>query len=199
MNSSINPFTRGYHDFDIQRRTRHVGVRHGCMAMLFDLQGMRPALLHGITQTVQRTHPWIPSPGESQFSCAAGTDQQVVNQIRGHAYQVQIFLVLPDELMGRSCRNQMGKAFEGDGVAIVDEAFDGFAQRKNFSHGGSRLSARRGSTPGGRKVPLTQITINPIIDYQFDNRTLQFQEPQNDSARLNRALWLDSITLRRRG
>ena len=57
--------------------------------------------------------------------------------------------------MGRGGRNQVGEAFEGNGVAVVNEAFDRFAQGENLSHGRSRLVALdtvSGDLPYGHKV-----------------------------------------------
>ncbi|MCY1355382.1 hypothetical protein D9M69_418020 [compost metagenome] len=120
----------------------HVGVGQRRMAVLGDLQGVRPALLHRVAQAVQRADAGVAAPGEDQLLRAAGADQQVVDQVGGHAHQGQVFLALADQLVGSGGRDQVGETFEGNGVAIVDEALDGFAESQEFSHGGSRLVVR---------------------------------------------------------
>ncbi|MCY1496378.1 hypothetical protein D9M68_303130 [compost metagenome] len=124
------------------RGTGHIGVGQVGMAVLVDFQAIRPLFLHGVAQAVQRAHAGVATPGEGQLAGAAGADQQVVDQVGGHAHQGQVFLALADDFVGSGSGNQVGEALEGYGVAIVDEAFDGFAEGKDFSHGRSRVLSR---------------------------------------------------------
>ncbi|MNQ57423.1 hypothetical protein D3C85_715790 [compost metagenome] len=111
-----------------------VGVGQVGVAVFLDLQGVRPLLLHRVAQAVQRADAGVAAPGEDQLPGAAGTDQLVVDQVGGHAHQGQLLLALTDDLVTGGSRNQVGEAFEGDGIAIVDEALDGFAQGEDFGH-----------------------------------------------------------------
>ncbi|MCY1246887.1 hypothetical protein D9M72_601630 [compost metagenome] len=52
---------------------------------------------------------------------------------------MQVFLALADQFVGRGSGNQMGEAFEGDGVAVVYETLDCFAESEELGHGFSRL------------------------------------------------------------
>ncbi|MNE57294.1 hypothetical protein D3C80_1522480 [compost metagenome] len=105
------------------------------MAVLFNFHRMRPLLLDRITQAVQRTHARVTAPGEDQLAGTTGTDQLVVDQIRGHAHQGQILLALTNDFMTRRSRDQVREALECNGIAIVDELLHCFVERENFSHG----------------------------------------------------------------
>ena len=83
---------------------------------------------------MQRADPGVAAPGEDQLPRAAGTDQQVVDQVRGHPYQGQVLAALTHDLLGRGGGNKVGKAFQGNRVTVLDKALDGFAERKEFSH-----------------------------------------------------------------
>ncbi|MCY1496187.1 hypothetical protein D9M68_301160 [compost metagenome] len=87
---------------------------------------------------MQRTDAGVAAPGEGQLARAAGADQQVVDQVGRHAHQVQVFLALADQLVGGGSGNQVSEAFEGDGVAVVYETLDCFAESEEFGHGCSR-------------------------------------------------------------
>lgn len=111
-----------------------IGVGEVGVAVFLDLQRLRPALLHRVAQAVQRTDAGVAAPGEHQLLRAACTDQQVVDQVGSHADQRQVFPALADQLVAGGRRDQVSEAFEGDAVAIVDEASHRFAQGEDFSH-----------------------------------------------------------------
>ncbi len=115
-------------------RTGHVGVGEIGVAVFLDFQRLRPVLLHRITQAVQRADAGVATPGKDQLLRAAGADQQVVDQVRGHPHQGQILAPLTHDFVSRGGRNEVGKAFQGDRVAVVNEALDGFAKCEKFSH-----------------------------------------------------------------
>ncbi|MDT4842420.1 hypothetical protein FQZ97_763220 [compost metagenome] len=159
---------------DRERQARgagHIGVGQVGVAVFVDLQGVRPLFLYRVAQAVQRAHAGVATPGEGQLAGAARADQQVIDQVGGHAHQVQVFLALADDLVGGGSGNQVGEALEGYFVAIVDEAFDGFAERKDFSHGRSRVVIQGDGAPGDEKVPPPRPSNNPIIDYSCGYRT----------------------------
>jgi hypothetical protein len=55
----------------------------------------------------------------------------VVDQVRRHPHQGQIFLALTNDFMTRRRRDQVSEAFERDGVAVVDELLHRVVQRKD--------------------------------------------------------------------
>jgi hypothetical protein len=75
-------------------------------------------LLDRIAQAVQEPTPGLP-PQENQLARTAGTDQLVVDQVRRHPHQGQVFLALTNDFMTRRRRDQVGEAFERDGIAVV--------------------------------------------------------------------------------
>jgi len=84
---------------------------------------------------MQGAHARVAAPGENQLACAAGTDQLVVDQVRRHTHQRQVFLALTNDFMACGGRDQVGEAFESDGIAVVHETLDRITQGENFSHG----------------------------------------------------------------
>ncbi|MNY07789.1 hypothetical protein D3C86_1406070 [compost metagenome] len=113
-----------------------VGIGQVGMAVFFDFQCMRPLFLHSITQAMQGADTRVAAPGENQLAGTTGTDQLVVDQVRGHPHQGQVFLALANDFVARGSRDQMGKAFECDRIAVVHELLHRVVQRKNFSHWG---------------------------------------------------------------
>jgi hypothetical protein len=67
--------------------------------MFLDFKRPRPIVFHRVSQAVQRTNPRIPAPGKNQFSRATRADQLVVNDVRRHSHQCQVFSPLPDHFM----------------------------------------------------------------------------------------------------
>ncbi|MNZ80942.1 hypothetical protein D3C78_995960 [compost metagenome] len=106
------------------------------MAVFFDLQRVGPLFLDGVTQTVQRTYARVTTPGENQLAGTTGTDQLVVDQVRGHPHQGQVFLALANDFVTGGRRDQVSKAFERDRIAVVYELLHRVVQRKDFSHWG---------------------------------------------------------------
>ncbi|MNP42996.1 hypothetical protein D3C76_1367910 [compost metagenome] len=102
--------------------------------MFLDFDRVRPLFFNGVAQTMQGTDTRVAAPGEDQLAGATGADQLIVDQVRGHAYQGQIFLALTNDFMPGGSRNQVGEAFEGDAVAVVDELLHGVVEREDFSH-----------------------------------------------------------------
>ncbi len=91
------------------------------MAVFADLQRLRPRMFDRIAQPVQRADAGITAPGKPQCRRTTGADQLVVDQVRGHAHQVQVALALADHLVAGRMRNQMGEAFHRHAVAIGDQ------------------------------------------------------------------------------
>ncbi|MNX87170.1 hypothetical protein D3C86_1190840 [compost metagenome] len=106
------------------------------MAVFFDFQRVWPLLLDRVTQTMQRTDARVTAPGENQLAGTTGTDQLVVDQVRGHPHQGQVFLALANDFVTRRRRDQVSEAFERNGIAVVYELLHRVVQRKNFSHWG---------------------------------------------------------------
>ena len=63
------------------RRAGAIGGGHAGMAVLVQFQRLRPLLLDGIAQTMQRADARIAAPGEGELSRAAHADQLVVDQV----------------------------------------------------------------------------------------------------------------------
>ena len=84
---------------------------------------------------MQGTYARVAAPGKNQLARTTGPDQLVVDQVGRHAHQRQVFLALTDDFMTCRCRDQVGKAFERDGIAVIDELLYRISQRKDFSHG----------------------------------------------------------------
>ena len=111
-----------------------VSVRHRGVRMLDDLDLVRPAVLVGVPETVQRADARIAAPGKRHALGAAHADQLVVNQIRRHADQREAFAFLADDFMPRRKGNEMREAFHGNRVAILHVRFDRLREREKFSH-----------------------------------------------------------------
>src|SRR5471032_1591246 len=93
---------------------------------------------------MQGTHARVAAPGENQLACTAGADQLVVDQVGCHAHQRQVFLALTNDFMTCRRRDQVSKAFECNGVAVIHELLYRISQRKDFSHGvGSRYGSKK--------------------------------------------------------
>lgn len=119
------------------RRAGHIRVGHVRVAVFAQLQRRRPAVFHRIAQPVQRAHARIAAPGKAQRRRAAGTDQLVVNQVRGHPHQPQVAFALADHLVAGGVRDQVGKAFHCHAIAICDQLCHGLGQGNDVGH--SRL------------------------------------------------------------
>src|SRR5947209_5728156 len=115
-------------------RTGCVGIRHRCMAVLLQLQGVRPTVLDRVAQAVKHAYTRVAAPGEHEPTCATHADELVVNKIGRHAYEAQVALVLADDLVTGGEGDQMGEALHSDGGTIVDVLGNGFVQRKKSGH-----------------------------------------------------------------
>ena len=83
---------------------------------------------------MQGTHARVAAPREDQLFGTAGADHLVVDEIRRHAHQRQVTFFLTDDFMACRKRDQVGKAFHADRVAIVDVAAHSFLEGEKFSH-----------------------------------------------------------------
>ena len=102
------------------RRARLIGVGHGGVGMLLDLERLRPAILDRVAQAVQRADAGIAAPGEDELVDAAHADELVVDQVRRHADQRQVLAALADDLVAGGVRDQVGEPLHRHGVAIAD-------------------------------------------------------------------------------
>jgi len=82
-------------------------------------------VLDGVAEAVKGTHPGISAPGEDQLSGAASADELIVDDVRGHANQSEVFAVLTDDFVSGGEGNEVSKAFHGDGVAVMEMSADG--------------------------------------------------------------------------
>ncbi|MCY1432144.1 hypothetical protein D9M71_481340 [compost metagenome] len=116
--------------------TGDVGIGQVGVTVLFDFQRVWPLFLDGVTQAMQGADTRVAAPGENQLAGTTGTDQLVVDQVRGHPHQGQVFLALANDFVTRGRRDQVSKAFERDRIAVVYELLHRVVQRKDFSHWG---------------------------------------------------------------
>src|SRR5712692_2493874 len=75
---------------------------------------------------MQRANPGIATPGKRQCAGTTSTNQLIVDQVRRHPDQMQIAFFLAQDLVPGSERNQMGKAFQRDALAVMDMLSDDF-------------------------------------------------------------------------
>jgi hypothetical protein len=87
---------------------------------------------------VQRADARVAGPGEHQLGRAAGPDELVVDDVRGHPDQGQPAPALPDDLVAGGDRDEVGEALQRDGVAVVHQLGDGVGERDDpGAHRGS--------------------------------------------------------------
>ena len=91
-------------------------------------------MFDGIAESVQRSHPWITAPTEHQSGGRTRTDQLVVHDVGGHAYEGEIATSLPNDLVTRGHGDQVRETFERHSVAVVNVFGDGLAQRGDGGH-----------------------------------------------------------------
>ena len=111
--------------------------------MLKNLDLIRPAFLNRIAQAVQRAHAGITAPGEDHLFSAARANHLIVDDIRGHADQRQVTLLLADHFVTGGKRNQVGKTFHGHGGAVLDVARYRVMQAEKLGHDGCLLAVSR--------------------------------------------------------
>ena len=104
------------------------------MAVLLQLQRVRPPVLNRVAQPVQRPYTGVAAPREHELARAAHTDELIVDQIRRHAYETQVALLLPHDLITGAEGYEMGEALHGDSGAVVNILRDSIMQRKKCSH-----------------------------------------------------------------
>ena len=104
------------------------------MRVLFQFKLVRPSVLDGVAQPMQRADARVPTPRKDELGDATHPDQLVVDKVGRHSDQRQILAALADDLVAGSVRNEMREAFQSDGVAIMDGGFDGFRERGNSRH-----------------------------------------------------------------
>src|SRR5882724_4604161 len=147
-----------------------IGVGHVGMDALVDLQRLRPILFDRLAQSVERAHARIASPGEDQLARQAHADDLVIDQIGGHADQCQIALALANRLQRRRRGDQMGKAFEGDAIAVLDQMPHRLGQTRNFRHVPPAGPLLRFNTPKLSRlwpVSVKRKTIAPRLVRRF--------------------------------
>ena len=102
--------------------------------MFLDLERLRPFVFHRIAKPVQRTDTGIAAPRENQLVGTAHADQLVIDDIGRHPHQCQMFALLPDHLVPCGMGDEMGKAFHGHPVPVMDAKGYRIPQRHHFSH-----------------------------------------------------------------
>ena len=81
---------------------------------------------------------------------AARADELVVDQVRGHPDERQVAPALPDDLVARGERDEVGEALERDGVAVADQLGHRLGQRHDLRHMGKASGTGRcGNRSGG--------------------------------------------------
>ena len=97
---------------EVRGTCTHSRRRHAGVGVLFDLDGLRPAVFDRIAQAMQRSDARVSAPGEDNLLDAPGSDKLVVDQVRRHAADHrEIALALPDDLVSRGERDQVCEAF----------------------------------------------------------------------------------------
>ena len=104
------------------------------MAVFFDLEGARPAVLDRIAEAMQRADARIAAVGEDELACGPDADQLVVEDVRCHPDQLELGSALADQLVPGGKRDQVREALERDGVAIVDELGECLGEVEDLGH-----------------------------------------------------------------
>ena len=78
--------------------------------------------------------PGLPPHENTSLVDAAHADHLIVDEIRRHADQRQVFASLADDLVAGGMRNEMGEPLQSHGIAIANGGFDGFGERGNTRH-----------------------------------------------------------------
>ncbi len=101
------------------RSAGRVAGGHAGVAVLFDVERVRPLVLDRVAESLQRADPGIAAPREGQLGDASGTDQLVVDDVGCHAHEMQVAALLADDLVTGGMRDQMGETLERQRVAVV--------------------------------------------------------------------------------
>ena len=90
------------------------GHAGGCVAVLLELDRVRPAVFDGVAEAVQRADAWVAPVGEDELARRSDADQLVVEDVRGHPDQLEIPTALADQLVTGGERDQVREPFERD-------------------------------------------------------------------------------------
>lgn len=85
------------------RRAGLIGISYGRVGVLFDLQLVGPAPLDRVAQPMQRADAGIAAPRKHELLGTTHADHLIVDQIRRHADQRQIFQLLTNDLVAVAC------------------------------------------------------------------------------------------------
>ena len=131
-------------------RAGRVAGGHPGVAVLLDLQRLRPAVLDRVAEALQRPDPRVAAPREGQAVDAAGADQLVVDDVGRHAHEVQVTPALADDLVPGGVRDQVRETLHRHGVAVAHEARHRLVERQQFGHAvmlAQRVTRPRCRTP----------------------------------------------------
>ena len=81
-------------------------------------------MLDRVAEPVQAADPRVAAPGEDELAGATHADHLVVDDVRGEAHEREVAAALPDDLVARDRRDEMGEPFERDRVAVPYEIGD---------------------------------------------------------------------------
>ena len=103
------------------------------------------SMFHGIAEAVQRSDTGIAAPREHQPPRASRADELVVNQVGRHSHERQVAAFLTDHFVSGGKRNEMGKSFHRDDVAIMNQLGNRLLQCDDLRH---RSETPRSFRPG---------------------------------------------------
>ena len=138
------------------RCTRDVRIGEVCVAVLFNLEWMRPFVLHGIAQAMQRPDTGIATPRENQLPRASRANQLIEDHIRRHAYQRKVVPLLSNHLMPCRKRDQMREPLHRQHIAVMHHVTDCIAQRTEVSHENPPLSLESTQPFLGNRAPIVK-------------------------------------------
>jgi hypothetical protein len=73
-------------------------------------------------------------PPQEKISLRAQPDQLVVDHVGRHPHEGEVAPALPDHLVARRVRDQVGEALERDGLPVADELGDRFGEGHDLCH-----------------------------------------------------------------
>src|SRR5215475_14105776 len=83
---------------------------------------------------MQRADAWIAAPGEHELPGTAHADELVVKEVGRHLDEGQPASSMPDDLVARGIRDEMGKSLHRYGIAVPDAVLHGFGQGQETRH-----------------------------------------------------------------
>ena len=104
------------------------GRSHAGMLVLFHLDRIRPFVLDGVPEAMQRAYARITAPRKHDLRHATRADQLIVNHIGSHADHGQSAPLLANDFVPRGKRDQVRESFEGNGVVIAHKFPDCFSE-----------------------------------------------------------------------